>query len=140
MPFDLPLSLSATLPFVGEAELFSARLFGELAATFGLQVTAAANNGRPDPDDPGATPTGTITATLPYQLAYSFPTLDPAGDAVGLESDNAPRWVFVDAEADLSGIDRRAVEYDTGVTVDALTRDIEVSMTGILIGSMQEFA
>ncbi len=81
VPFDLPLSLSATLPFVGEAELFSARLFGELAATFGLQVTAAANNGRPDPDDPGATPTGTITATLPYQLAYSFPTLDPAGDA-----------------------------------------------------------
>lgn len=81
VPFDLPLSLSADLPFDGEVELFSARLFGELAATFGLQVTAAANNGLPDPDDPDAPPTGTISATLPYQLSYSFPTLDPVGNA-----------------------------------------------------------
>lgn len=81
VPFDLPLSLSVDLPFVGAVELFSARIFGELAATFGLQVTAAVNSGAPDPDDPDATAAGTISTVLPYTLAYSFPTLDPVGDA-----------------------------------------------------------
>ena len=80
VPFNLPLSLSINLPFVGTVELFSARLFGELAATFGLQVTAAANNGAPDPDDPTATPTGTITSVLPYSLSYAYPLLDPVED------------------------------------------------------------
>lgn len=81
VPFNLPLSLSIDLPFVGTVELFSARLFGELAATFGLQITAAANNGAPDPSDPNATPTGTITSVLPYALSYAYPLLDPVEDA-----------------------------------------------------------
>ena len=81
VPIDMPLSLTVDLPFVGETELFNARLFGELAATFGLRLTAAMNNGRPDPDAPDATPTGTLTATLPYRIAHAFPALDPMADA-----------------------------------------------------------
>ena len=60
--------------------------------------------------------------------------------AVGVESEHGPRWVFVDADADMSHIDRDTVAYDTGIMVGALTHDVEVSMTGILLGSIQEFA
>jgi len=33
-----------------------------------------------------------------------------------------------------------AVDFDTGVAVSALTQDMDVNMTDLLLGSMQEFA
>ncbi|WP_137179810.1 Ig-like domain-containing protein [Roseomonas sp. AR75] len=66
-PFSLGGAVSANLPFIGNVELFRARLFGELRAVFGLDITAAF--------DPGS-----IDAILPYDLALSFPDLDPVAD------------------------------------------------------------
>ena len=80
-PFDLPLSLSVDVPFKGEVELFSARLFGDVSARFGLLASASITNGAPDPDDPDAAPTGSISAALPYDISYAYPALDPARDA-----------------------------------------------------------
>ena len=60
--------------------------------------------------------------------------------AVGLETEHAPEWVFLDAQADLGDIDRDTVAYDTGVEVAAIDASQELSMTGILTGSMQEHA
>ena len=59
---------------------------------------------------------------------------------VGLETEAAPRWVFVDDAADLSAVGRDNVAYQTGVALDDIEADIDVSMTGILLGNMQEFA
>ncbi|WP_158287681.1 calcium-binding protein [Falsiroseomonas bella] len=67
-PFSLGGAVSAKLPFLGDVELFRARLFGELRAVFGLDIMAAF--------DPGS-----IDAVLPYDLALAFPDLDPVGDA-----------------------------------------------------------
>ena len=60
--------------------------------------------------------------------------------AVGLETDHAPQWVFLDAQADLSDIDRENVAYEAGVDVAAFDTAQELSMTGVLTGSMQEYA
>ncbi|MGY6535528.1 MAG: VCBS domain-containing protein [Pararhodobacter sp.] len=66
--------------------------------------------------------------------------LDVLRVAVGLEGAHAPRWVFIDADADLSQVDRGTVAYDIGIAVNGLDQDTEVGMKGILLGSMQEFA
>ncbi|NYS26226.1 hypothetical protein HUK65_14620 [Rhodobacteraceae bacterium 2376] len=88
-----------------------------------------------------ATPEAFIAADINADgRVTALDALEVLRAAVGLESEHGPRWVFVDADADLTHIDRDTVEYDTGVMVDALTQDAEVSMTGILLGSMQEFA
>ncbi|MCC6001069.1 MAG: hypothetical protein JJU19_09445 [Pararhodobacter sp.] len=60
--------------------------------------------------------------------------------AVGLESEHAPRWVFIDDNADLSHIDRGNVAYDTGIDLAAIHAEAQYSMSGILLGSMGEFA
>lgn len=60
--------------------------------------------------------------------------------AVGLETEHAPQWVFLDAATDLGNIDRENVIYDTGVDFAAIDTSQELSITGILTGSMQEYA
>ncbi len=65
--------------------------------------------------------------------------LDVLRNAVGLEAEHAPEWVFVDEEADLGAIARGNVDYETGVDVAAMASGLEVSMTGVLLGSMQEY-
>ncbi len=59
--------------------------------------------------------------------------------AVGLESAHAPQWVFVDMHTDLSGITRTAVDYDTGIAINAPSANLDVAMTGILLGNMEEY-
>ncbi|MGY6536623.1 MAG: Ig-like domain-containing protein [Pararhodobacter sp.] len=60
--------------------------------------------------------------------------------AVGSHSASQPRWVFLDSEADLSAIDRTNAAVDTGIRIDALTAGLtDVSMTGVLLGNMQEY-
>ena len=61
--------------------------------------------------------------------------------AVGLEAESAPRWVFIDPGADLSNISRSDTSLDPGIRFDdasALASDL--SLTGILIGHVQEYA
>ena len=88
-----------------------------------------------------ATPEAFIAADMDADGQVSaLDALEILRAAVGLWSDHAPRWVFVDADADLTHIDRDTVEYDTGVMVDTPGHDVEIGMTGILTGSMQEYA
>ncbi len=67
--------------------------------------------------------------------------LDILRVSVGLTADNAPRWVFIDSEADLSEISRVNTQLETGIALDpvgAATSDL--GLTGILVGYVQEFA
>ncbi|WP_211116218.1 VCBS domain-containing protein, partial [Roseinatronobacter bogoriensis] len=61
--------------------------------------------------------------------------------AVGLQSVNQPRWFFMDSEADLSHINRNDTLVEEGIRFDPAVTDISsLSMTGVLLGSMQEYA
>ena len=57
--------------------------------------------------------------------------------AVGQPTAAQPEWVFIDANADLSGITRNNVSYDTGADVVALDGVITVDMTSILLGNLE---
>ncbi|MGY6534277.1 MAG: hypothetical protein ACXIVG_02915, partial [Pararhodobacter sp.] len=58
--------------------------------------------------------------------------------AVGLASDYAPEWVFVDADADLGAIGLGNVRYQTGVELDGMDADPGAAFVGILLGNMAE--
>jgi hypothetical protein len=61
--------------------------------------------------------------------------------AVGLQSVHTPRWVFIDSEADLSGLTRNHVEAPIGVRLGAMEDAMgDIGLTGILLGNLQEFA
>ncbi|NYS24541.1 hypothetical protein HUK65_06005 [Rhodobacteraceae bacterium 2376] len=60
--------------------------------------------------------------------------------AVGLASDNAPRWVFVDSATDWEALEitRSNVQFDTGIAIAAGDSDLDLGLTGILLGNMAE--
>ena len=61
--------------------------------------------------------------------------------AVGLQSANQPRWFFMDSEADLSHINRNDTLVEEGILFDPAVTDMSsLSMTGVLLGNMQEYA
>ena len=68
--------------------------------------------------------------------------LDVLRAAVGLESENVPRWVFFDAGTDRDALelDRNNTSVESGIDLAAMLSDQSAEMTGILLGSMQEFA
>ncbi|NYS25909.1 hypothetical protein HUK65_13005 [Rhodobacteraceae bacterium 2376] len=82
-----------------------------------------------------------IPAALPrpdFNIHRDIPVLRAA---VRLESVHQPRWIFLDAEADLSGISRTNTSVETGVRIDSIASGLsEVNMIGILLGNMQEYA
>lgn len=86
-PFSVGGPVVMDLPFLGETEVLTARLFGELGARMGLEITAGLEKGADDPDDPDLITPGQIAAVLPYDLVVAYPTLaaDAAsGDLVDL--------------------------------------------------------
>jgi hypothetical protein len=46
--------------------------------------------------------------------------------------------VFLDADADWSGIGYRSTDYNEGASVDALTSDTSVNLIGILTGDLDK--
>ena len=57
--------------------------------------------------------------------------------ALGLESSAAPRWVFVDSKADLSGISPKSVSFDEGISLGGLTGPLQdLDLTAILVGNL----
>ncbi|MCC5999883.1 MAG: VCBS domain-containing protein [Pararhodobacter sp.] len=67
--------------------------------------------------------------------------LDVLRAAVGLQSAHPPRWIFLDSEADPGGIDRTSSGIEQGMVIDpVMAGGAEVSMTGVLLGSMQDHA
>ena len=60
--------------------------------------------------------------------------------AVGVQTANQPRWFFMDSDADLSHIDRNNTLVDEGIRFDPMTPHMSgLSMTGVLLGNMQEY-
>jgi hypothetical protein len=56
--------------------------------------------------------------------------------AVGLTDGPAADWVFVDGDADYSGVSRQNSEYVEGYLLDDVTQDVSVSLVGILVGDL----
>jgi Ca2+-binding RTX toxin-like protein len=62
--------------------------------------------------------------------------LDILKFAVGL-TDGAPAdWIFVDGDADWSGVNRSNTSYDEGVMLEDVLVDTSINMTGILVGDL----
>lgn len=57
--------------------------------------------------------------------------------AVGQTPTHEAEWVFLEANADLSGITASNVNYDTGIDVVAIDGVIEADMTSILLGNLE---
>ena len=58
--------------------------------------------------------------------------------AVGLSTTEQAGWVFVDSDGEYTGISRTNTNYDEGVTITDLTSATELSLTGILIGDVND--
>ena len=56
--------------------------------------------------------------------------------AVGLTDGPSIDWVFIDKNADWSGISRSATTYNEGIQLSDITTDTSIDMTGILIGDV----
>lgn len=66
--------------------------------------------------------------------------LDILRVALGLPAQHSPRWVFIDAEADLSALNRTNTQISQGLHLDAVTDNVtELTLTGILIGHVQNY-
>jgi len=59
--------------------------------------------------------------------------------AVGKPSAHNAEWVFMDADADLSGITRNNVDYETGVDIVVVDGVVSADMTSILLGNLEAF-
>ena len=70
-PFSVGGPVVMDLPFLGETEVFRARLFGELGARLGIEITAGLEKGADDPDDPDLITPGQIAAVLPYDIVVA---------------------------------------------------------------------
>ena len=58
--------------------------------------------------------------------------------AVGLPTTEQALWVFVDSNGDYSDISRTNINYDEGITITDLASATELSLTGILIGDVND--
>ena len=58
--------------------------------------------------------------------------------AVGLPTSEQAEWVFVDTNGDYSDISRTNTNYAEGVTIADLTSATQLSLTGILIGDVND--
>ena len=47
-------------------------------------------------------------------------------------------WKFIDSAGDYSGITKSSVSYTEGVSVAAMTADLDVAMMGILLGDVND--
>ena len=58
--------------------------------------------------------------------------------SVGLTTPEQAKWVFVDTSGDHSGVSKSNTSYTEGVSIADLTADTSVSLTGILIGDVND--
>jgi len=57
--------------------------------------------------------------------------------AVGLEGQDA-EWKFFDSDGDYSGISRSNTTFDEGITAQNIATNLDMSMTGILLGDVND--
>jgi hypothetical protein len=58
--------------------------------------------------------------------------------SVGLPTSEQAKWVFVDTNGDYSGVSKSNTSYTEGVSIADLSADTTVSLTGILIGDVND--
>jgi hypothetical protein len=58
--------------------------------------------------------------------------------SVGLPTSEEAKWVFVDTNGDYSGVSKSNTSYTEGVSIADLSADTTVSLTGILIGDVND--
>jgi len=58
--------------------------------------------------------------------------------SVGLTTPEQAKWVFVDTNGDYSGISKSNTSYTEGVSIADLSADTSISLTGILIGDVND--
>ena len=68
----------------------------------------------------------------------SSDALDILKNAVGLPTDEQPEWVFVDSNGDYSDVSRLDTSYEDGFTISGLSEATTVSLTGILVGDVND--
>ena len=103
-------------------------LFGNLTP-LGLLALAACKGTIGGPlSDPLAASRGTV-ADGPLHNAIAF--LDYDGDLTA-------GWVFVDSTGDYSAITKANVAFTEGVRVAALSASLDIAMTGILLGDVND--
>ena len=68
----------------------------------------------------------------------SSDALDILKNAVGLPTDEQPEWVFVDSDGDYSDVSRLNASYEDGLTISGLSEATTVSLTGILVGDVND--
>ncbi|MDA7963994.1 beta-propeller fold lactonase family protein [Ruegeria sp.] len=91
-----------------------------------------------DPTFGPATPENLIAADITQDgTINALDALAILQVAVGLETAHDAEWVFLDADADLSGITRTNVSYDTGVSVTIVDGAVSADMTSILLGNVE---
>lgn len=58
--------------------------------------------------------------------------------SVGLMIDHQPKWVFLDTNADYSGINKSNIAYSEGINSFASEPADQISLTGVLIGDVND--
>lgn len=133
--FDLDLP-SGT--FIGELDIIKSYSAGtgEITALDALQVLRLSVG--LDPTWGQAAPEDLIAADINQDgLINALDALAILQIAVGLPTAHEAEWVFLDADADLSGITSSNVTYETGVDVVAVDGVITTDMTSILLGNLE---
>ncbi|WP_170559530.1 dockerin type I domain-containing protein [Ruegeria atlantica] len=91
-----------------------------------------------DPTWGPASPENLIAADINRDGSINaFDALSILQVAVGQPTSVRPEWIFIDADADLLGITRTNVSYDTGANVVAFDGLIAADMTSILLGNLE---
>ncbi|WP_170326696.1 beta-propeller fold lactonase family protein [Ruegeria arenilitoris] len=92
-----------------------------------------------DPTWGPATPENLIAADVNQDgIVNAFDALAILKLSVGLPAEKDAEWVFLDKDADLSGITETNVSYETGVHVTAVDNVIATDMTAILLGNVEQ--
>ncbi|WP_170479814.1 dockerin type I domain-containing protein [Ruegeria arenilitoris] len=91
-----------------------------------------------DPTFGPATPENLIAADLNQDgIVSSMDALIVLRNAVGLPTEYPARWVFLDAETDLSAISETNVRYVSGTQVTVTDGEFATEMTSILLGNIE---
>ena len=86
-----------------------------------------------------ATPENLIAADITQDgVVNALDALIILQTAVGLPTAHDAEWVFLDADADLSGLTETNVSYETGIDVTAVDNVITADMTSILLGNVEQ--
>ncbi|WP_377194138.1 dockerin type I domain-containing protein [Ruegeria meonggei] len=133
--FDLGLPDGS---FTGELEIIKSysTASDEITALDALQVLRISVG--LDPTWGPASPENLIAADITQDgTVNALDALAILQVAVGLPTEHEPEWVFLDDDADLTGITRTDVSYETGVDIVAVDNVISTDMTSILLGNLE---